>query len=78
MHPNKGLTRKIRHGSELFSPVLGYLNRLLLLGLTLDGHPLFIGVAHYLLQVVRMGGVQDVEKIFTRWTFILGVFVRKV
>ena len=68
-----GLTGQVGHGLELLLPVLRDLDGLVLLVLGASGHPLLVGVGHHLLEVVRVHGVQDVEKVVPRRAFVLRV-----
>ena len=39
---------------------------------------LFVGMGHDLAEVVRVHGVEDVEEVLTRRSFILGILVREI
>ena len=72
------LTRHIRHRRQLLRPVFGDLDGLMFHRLALGRHPLLVGVAHDLLEVVRIQSVEDIKKVVTRWRLAGWVFVRKV
>ena len=72
------LTGEVRHLSQLFGPVLGDLDALLLHLLTLRRHPLLGRVLHQLAEVVGVQRVEDVEEVITRWALALREFVRDV
>ena len=75
---NKRLTRQVWHRSQFFLPELGYFNSLILHVLRGRCHTLLIGMAHHLLEVVRIDGVQDVEEVLARRAFANWVLVGKV
>ena len=72
------LTRQVRHRRQLLRPVLGDLDGLMFHGLTLGRVPLLVGVVQYLLEVVGVQGVEDVEEVISRWSFAGWVLVREV
>ena len=62
----------------MLTPILGHLDGLLLHVLAGGGVALFVGMGHDLAEVVRMHGVEDVEEVLTRRSFILGILVREI
>ena len=72
------LTCEVRHSFELLFPVLGHLDGLVLLHHTISRHALLGGVVHYLVEVVGLLGVQDVEEVVSRWSLALSILVREV
>ena len=72
-----GLTGKVWHLPKLLLPELRHLNRFFLHCFSLGRHPLFTRMLHHLLQIIWVNGVENVKEIFSRWTLVLRVFVRK-
>ena len=72
------LTYEVRHGFELLFPVLGHLDGLVLLHHAISRHALLGCVLHYLVEVVGLLGVQDVEEVISWWSLTLSVLVREV
>ena len=72
------LTRQVGHRGQLLCPVFRDLDGLMFHCLTFGRHPLFIGMDHDLLQVVRIQGVENVEEIVSGRTFVLRILRGKV
>ena len=72
------LTGQVRHVPELLLPELGDGDGVDLVVVALRRHPLLARVAHDLLQVLRVHGVQHVEEILTRRASVLRELVREV
>ena len=63
---------------EFLIPLVSDFDRLTLVGSALSSISFVSGVFHDLLEVLRIGGVQNVEEVLSIWIFITGVMVLEV
>ena len=75
---NVALTAQEGHALQLLRPVLRDLDGLVLVAVSTYHHTLLVCVGHDLLQVLRVQGVEDVKKVFSRRTFVFRVLVGEV
>ena len=75
---NERLTGQIGHRFKLFFPILGDLDALILLALTIYSHSHRVGMVEELLKVLRFHAVEDVKKIVPGWSLVLWINVGEI